>query len=428
MEFLVLLLFAAGLMGCLFFDISVIVALLWGYMLFFSYGLYRHFSARDLVSLSLDGIKTVKTILIAFIFIGMLTASWRACGTIPIIIYSSSIVMIPEIFLLITFLLNSLVSFLTGTSFGTMATIGVICMTIGNIMGIDPALLGGASLSGIYFGDRCSPMSTSALLVAGLTKTDLYKNIKLMFRTSLVPTIATCLIYAALGLTVDMTQASTEILGLFAQNFNLHWLTLVPALLIIALSALRLPVIKTMIASTAAAAVICFSLQGMSIPDILAMLALGYHAADPTLAAMMDGGGISSMFTVGAIVCISASYFGIFDKTGLLKALENHIGALAERITIYGSAIVVSILTGMISCNQSLASMLTYQLCKTTERDSQRLAIILENTTVVIAALIPWNIAVAVPLHTWNVPMTSILFACYLYLLPGWNLLVNRKA
>ena len=60
-----------------------------------------------------------------------------------------------------------------------------------------------------------------------------------------------------------MTQASTEILGLFAQNFNLHWLTLVPALLIIALSALRLPVIKTMIASTAAAAVICFSLQGM---------------------------------------------------------------------------------------------------------------------------------------------------------------------
>lgn len=427
MELFILALFSIGLLGCISLDISVIVALLFGYVLFFFYGLKKQFSCKELLLISLEGVKTVKTILIAFIFIGMLTASWRACGTIPTIIYYSSIVMIPSVFLLITFLLNCLVSFLTGTSFGTMATIGVICITIGNIMGIDPALLGGASLSGIYFGDRCSPMSTSALLVAGLTKTNLFQNIKLMFHTALVPFILTCIIYLALGITTSAPLPDIQVLELFHNNFSLHWLTLLPAVIIIIMSCFRIQVIKTMTVSAFVAALICYFLQNMDIREIITMFATGYQAKDPILATMMNGGGIASMFTVGAIVCISSSYFGIFDKTKMLQSLENHIIGMTKGITVYGSAIIVSILTSMISCNQSLASMLTYQLCKVAEPDKQRLAIIMENTTIIIAPLIPWNIAGAVPLETWNVPLLSILFACYLYLIPLWNLLINIR-
>lgn len=79
---------------------------------------------------------------------------------------------------LASFLLCSLVSFLTGTAFGTAATMGVICMTMAKSMNVSDVLAGGAILAGIYFGDRCSPVSTSALLVSELTKTDLYENLK----------------------------------------------------------------------------------------------------------------------------------------------------------------------------------------------------------------------------------------------------------
>lgn len=426
MEFLTLGLFAAALLACISLNLSILYALLLGYVLFFSYGLYKKFNCKEMLLLSLEGIKTVKTILLAFVFIGMLTASWRACGTIAMIIYSSSVVMIPAIFLLITFFLNCFVSVLTGTSFGTMATVGIICMTIGNIMGVPPAYLGGAVLSGIYFGDRCSPMSTSALLVSGLTHTDIFTNIRLMIRTAFIPFILTCAVYLGLGCLTPLAPPDLQVLELFHDNFQLHWLTLVPAALIIIFSLYKIKVIKTMAVNIIVAAILCYTLQDMSITSILQTLVNGYHASDPQMAVMMDGGGIVSMIKVGAIVCISSSYFGIFEKTGLLNNIQHHLTKLAHYITPFGGAIVTSALTVMISCNQSLAVMLTYQLCKETIPEPQKLAITLEDTAVVIAAMIPWSIAVAVVLETISAPTTSILFASYLYLLPLCSLIANR--
>jgi NhaC family Na+:H+ antiporter len=427
MELIILGIFAGAIIACISQNISILYALCFGYALFFACARRSGLASREIFSLSLQGIRTVKTILLAFVFIGMLTASWRADGTIATIIYYSSVLMVPSLYLLITFLLNCFVSVLTGTSFGTMATIGVICMTIGNIMGIDPALLGGASLSGIYVGDRCSPMSTSALLVAGLTKTDLYRNIWLMVRTAAVPFVVTCLLYVLLGLTNTSALPDLTILKVFPAYFDLSLWTLLPALVIIVMSLARIPVIKTMAVSTACAVVIGLLVQSLSFKELALTLLLGFHASDSVLSTMMDGGGILSMLNVGAIVCISASYFNIFDKIGLLTAIERQVAALTGRITQYGSAIVLSALAAMLACNQSLAIMLTYQLYKKVQPDKERLAILLENTVVLIAALIPWNIAVAVPLATWHVPLLSIAFAFYLYAVPLWNLAVQRK-
>ena len=132
-----------------------------------------------------------------------MTALWRASGTIPFIVSKASTLIRPSVFLLMTFLLNSGLSVLTGTSFGTSATMGVICASMGSTMGVSPILTGGAVLSGAFFGDRCSPVSTSALLVAGITGTDIYKNIRGMIRTSLIPFIAACVIYFAIGVSVS---------------------------------------------------------------------------------------------------------------------------------------------------------------------------------------------------------------------------------
>ena len=157
-----ILLFSLSLITCLLLKFSVIYALIIGYIIFIIYGLIKRHNLIILIKKSFEGVLTVKNILLVFILIGMITALWRASGTIAFIVYMGSKLISPSILILLTFLLCSILSVLIGTSLGTATTMGVICASIGKTMGVNPYYVGGAVLSGIYFGDRCSPMSTSA--------------------------------------------------------------------------------------------------------------------------------------------------------------------------------------------------------------------------------------------------------------------------
>lgn len=126
-----------------------------------------------------------------------------------------------------------------------------------------------------------------------------------------------------------------------------------------------------------------------------------------------------------AIVCLSSSYAGIFEGTGMLKHLKEKMERFGERTSAYGCVLGTALVTVMIACNQSLPIILTSQICDTVEPDRQKLAIDIENTAVVLAPLIPWNIAGMVPLATISVPAVSILAACYLYMIPLWNWYTN---
>ena len=148
MELLFLALFAASLIACVVTGASVVFALIFGYILFFSYGLIHGKSVKEMLRFSRNGIFTVKNVLLTLLLISMLTAIWRACGSIAYIVYYASAICTPSVMLLASFLLCCLISFLTGTSFGSAATIGVICMTMANSMGIPPFLTGGAILAG----------------------------------------------------------------------------------------------------------------------------------------------------------------------------------------------------------------------------------------------------------------------------------------
>ena len=204
MELLVLLAFTMVLMICIALDVSLVLALAIGYGIFFSYAKIKGHRVKAIVDMSISGVKTVKNMLITFIMIGVVTALWRASGTIPVIICYAAKLIHPSVFVMIAFLLNAMVSILTGTAFGTAATMGVICMTMALAMGINPMFVGGAILAGVYYGDRCSPVSTSALLVSELTKTDLYDNIKGMIRSCIGPTILTCIFYFFLGFFISV--------------------------------------------------------------------------------------------------------------------------------------------------------------------------------------------------------------------------------
>lgn len=427
MNVVFLLLFVAVLLGFVIADISIVYALLIGYGIFFVYAIKKGFSVLAILKMSASGILSAKNVLINFLLIGMLTGLWRASGTIPSIVSYSVKIMHPSFMIVLTFLLCCLVSFLTGTAFGTSATMGVICMSIAAAMGVEPMLIGGAVVSGAYFGDRCSPVSTSALLVSELTKTDLYDNIKNMIKTAAVPFLVTCLIYMALGLIPSVGGVAFDAVGVFESEFHLGWIPLIPAIIILGLSLARLNVKITMLTSIVAAFIICVFYQKESVGDILKFSIMGYEAKNFAAAKMINGGGIVSMLRVGAIVCISSSYSGIFHKTDILEAVERLINKLHSKISTFSVVLTTALASSAIACNQTLAIMLTQQLCNGIESDKKKLAGFLENSAVVVSSLIPWSIACRVPLDSVGAPTYSLVFAALNILIPLWSLWIWRR-
>ena len=419
-----ILLFSLSLIFCLLLKYSVIYALIVGYIIFVTYGLIKGHDLKVLIKKSFEGVLTVKNILLVFVLIGMITALWRASGTIAFIVYMGSKLISPSILILLTFLLCSILSFLIGTSLGTAATMGVICVSIGKAMGINPYYLGGAVLSGIYFGDRCSPMSTSALLITELTKTNLYTNIKLMFKTSIIPFVTTCLFYLFLGLKSSTSPVGIDATNIFKENYNLNIVVIVPAILIIILSLFKVNVKKTMLLSIVISFIIAMFFQKESVTSLINYCVYGFYHSNEKLNSMMKGGGILSMLNVGLIVAISSSYSGIFKETKMLVLMKKYLKEFSKKTSNYFVIFLSSIISGAIACNQSLGIILTYELCEELE-DKQNMAIILENTIVLLAGLIPWNIAMAVPLKTVDIGLMSGLFAFYLYFLPLWNLFLG---
>ena len=419
-----ILLFSLSLIFCLLLKYSVIYALIVGYIIFVTYGLIKGHDLKVLMKKSFEGVLTVKNILLVFVLIGMITALWRASGTIAFIVYMGSKLISPLILILLTFLLCSILSFLIGTSLGAAATMGVICVSIGKAMGINPYYLGGAVLSGIYFGDRCSPMSTSALLITELTKTNLYTNIKLMLKTSIIPFVTTCLFYLFLGLKSSTSPVGIDATNIFKENYNLNIVVIVPAILIIILSLFKVNVKKTMLVSIVISFIIAIFFQKESVTSLINYCVYGFHHSNEKLNSMMKGGGILSMLNVGLIVAISSSYSGIFKETKMLVLMKKYLKEFSEKTSNYFVIFLSSIISGAIACNQSLGIILTYELCEELE-DKQNMAIILENTIVLLAGLIPWNIAMAVPLKTIDIGLMSGLFAFYLYFLPLWNLFLG---
>ena len=419
-----ILLFSLSLIFCLLLKYSVIYALIVGYIIFVTYGLIKGHDLKVLMKKSFEGVLTVKNILLVFILIGMITALWRASGTIAFIVYMGSKLISPSILILLTFLLCSILSFLIGTSLGTAATMGVICVSIGKAIGINTYYLGGAVLSGIYFGDRCSPMSTSALLITELTKTNLYTNIKLMLKTSIIPFVTTCLFYLFLGLKSSTSPVGIDATNIFKENYNLNIVVIVPAILIIILSLFKVNVKKTMLVSIVISFIIAIFFQKESVTSLINYCIYGFHHSNEKLNLMMKGGGILSMLNVGLIVAISSSYSGIFKETKMLVLMKKYLKEFSEKTSNYFVIFLSSIISGAIACNQSLGIILTYELCEELE-DKQNMAIILENTIVLLVGLIPWNIAMAVPLKTIDIGLMSGLFAFYLYFLPLWNLFLG---
>lgn len=176
--------FLAGVAVCLHMGWALIWAMLLGIAAFGALGLRRGFSLRTLWGFAWGQGRKMCSLLVIYVLIGMITALWRSAGTIAWFIYHGLQIITPQLFILVTFALTCFLSYALGTSFGVVGTAGIIVMALARSGGVSTAVTAGAIVAGAYFGDRCSPASSSASLVAAATGTKLEENLRAMHRTA----------------------------------------------------------------------------------------------------------------------------------------------------------------------------------------------------------------------------------------------------
>lgn len=223
------------------------------------------------------------------------------------------------------------------------------------------------------------------------------------------------------GLKVSSVTSSSTVD--FLGQFNLSPWLLLPVIIIIAMCIMRIKIYITIGVSILCSALICFFLQDMAIGEIAKALIFGYYAGEGNL---MNGGGAVSMLEVLMIVIISSAYIGIFSKTPILKGIKSAVSRMAERLRPFTVTTILSVIISGISCNQTLATMLSHEMQKDLVEEPLKQAEYLENSVILIAALIPWSIAAAVPLAMIDAPPATLMFAMYLYIVPIWNILMKR--
>ena len=419
-------LFLAMVAGCLVTGLSVAWALLGGLILFWLLGLRQGFTHRQLWEMAWKKCRKSLIVVEVIFLIGIITGVWRVGGTISYCIVMGVELVTPGLFLVVAFLLCVALSYVLGTSYGVSSTMGVILMALARSGGVDPALAAGVILSGVYFGDRCSPASSAASLVAAVTDTDLYRNVRQMLRTALLPTLLTLGIYVVLSLRNPLARMDQSVLSALEGNFSITWLALLPAAVMFLLPLFKVPIKLAMLGSIAVAAVLAMAVQGFSLWEVLSAAWGGYHPADPALNAVLGGGGITSMMVSYVIVILTGLYSGILEGTGDLEPMQQKAEALAGKIGAFSAMIVVSTLTAMVLCNQAVTSILSEQLLRRCYDDREELAMDIENSGILIAGLIPWSIACSIPLAMLGADSSALLYALLLWLIPICYLFTKR--
>lgn len=425
-EGITLLLFLLQIGLCITMGRDILYALAGSLLCFSIYCFYLGHSMKQLFQMWMIGIKRIKGILTILLLIGMLTATWRSSGAISFMVYYGIHIISPKYFILSVFLCCSFVSFLMGSCFGSSGTVGVLCMTMGYTMGINPAITAGAVISGAFFGDRSSPMSSSALLVAELTQTNVYETVMKMLKTALIPFIISCLLYY-FHTTDHISNAEIlQKIESFQQFFTLSPIVCIPVVLMIFLSIFRAPIQMIMSSSILCASVISVMIQKMTPSSLLQCLIFGFRPeTQDTTILLLSGGGMSSMIRVISIIIISACYLGIFQKTPLLSKINHIVIVFANKTTSFFALMITSIFMNMIGCNQSLGTMLTLHFFEPIVLDKKVLALYLENSCIIIAGWIPWNIMLSVPLATIGADVMCLRYAYFIFLLPFCFLIMD---
>lgn len=373
-----------------------------------------------------EAIRMVVPTLCLLMAIGVMIGTWLQSGTIATIIAWGLKMINPAWLLPLTLLFCSLLSLVTGTSYGSVGSAGVAMMAIGNAMGINPGMVAGAVICGAMFGDKLSPLSDTTNLAPAVAGSKLGDHIRSMLWTTLPTYVITLIIFTVLGFSQTAGDYTTGNISTYVDalnnEFHLGFLTMIPAILIIVLLLCKVNAISALGISSFAAGFISFFVQHDTLQSIIRTAYNGYSTAieEPVLQSILNRGGMGSMLQYVAIICFAVGMGGMLEKLGVLDHILN---AIVKRINSDGSMILATLITGyitsLISCSQPMAHVLTGRLMapifKERKVAPEILSRCLEDSGTLAGPMIPW--------HGYGVYMAGTLgvawaaFFPYLFLL-----------
>lgn len=394
------------------------------YMILCLKGLRKGINFNDIASIFLEYSKKMKIVIILFAFIGCISACWMSAGTIPALVYFGIKYINPRIFILFSFFLSCFVACIIGSGFATAGIVGAALMSIAKTGNVDVNVVGAAIISGMYFGDRWSPISGSANLISSLTGITIYENLKNMVKTMVAPFIATSTLYFIMSKIYVLDVAESVLPALIIENYNLDIRFVFIPVIIIILFSLKIDVKVSMGISIVVSFLIAIFIQQENIFNVLKYMILGFSKFKGTnLETIIKGGGLISMLNACIVIIISSLLIGILDQIEALKYLKNKIGEAKTRAVLFRKTLGLSIFSSMIGFNQTAAIIMTEQVMEKIydEKNIPRIKFAgdLENTAVLVSTFIPWNSSWFVPALILDIAYFKALpFAFYLYLVP----------
>ena len=378
----------------------------------------------------------VSITLLILLCVGMLAGSWMISGIVPTLIYYGVQIMSPQFFLVSSCIICALVSLLSGSSWTTIATIGVALLGIGHALGVSEAWTAGAIISGAYFGDKMSPLSDTTILASSATGTDLFVHIRYMMYTTMPTFLITITIFfiTGLGNTADAELHVGEYTEGLAHTFNISLWTLLVPLLTGVLIARRVPSLIVLFASSVMAGIVALILQPHILNEIAADgglvkgLAITYFGAtavetgNTSLNELVSTSGMAGMLnTIWLILC--AMCFGaamvasrmIDSITGVvIRFIRNRVSLVSSTV---GTGIFLNITTG----DQFISIVLNADMYKEVYRqqgyESRLLSRTTEDAATVTSVLIPWNTCGMTQSTVLGVPTITYLPYCFFNLL-----------
>lgn len=385
-----------------FFNLSIQLALFIALFMAIFLGLRLGYTYDNLQEALKDGIYSGLEAVLILIAVGALIGTWIAGGVVPSIIYYGLEFIHPSIFLLATVILCAITSLATGTSWGTAGTAGIAMVGVGEGLGIPLPMVVGAVLSGAYFGDKLSPLSDSTVLTASISKVNIVEHIKSLLYVSIPALIISGIAFTVVGFkytseNIDLSRVES-IMGAISGTFNVSWVMLLPAVIIIGLLTMKKPPVPTIAFGSLLGIVWAFLFQGSDFIPALNAAYEGFNlqSGNDFMDDLLNRGGITSMTGSVMVIILGLGFGGLLNYIGVLQVL---VDSFTRFINNVGQLSVATLLTGFFSnvfgCAMYVSLILTPKIM---EKNYDRLKVdrrvLSRNTEVggtLTSGMVPWS-------------------------------------
>lgn len=362
------------------------------------------YSWKEMQKGIVDSVSQAMPAMLIVICVGLLIGAWIASGTIPMLIFYGLKIISPAYFLVTAGIVCSVISLFTGTSWGTVGTIGIAFMGIAKGLGIPAAPAAGAIITGAYFGDKLSPFSDTTNLAPIAAKSNLFDHIRHLLWTTVPAWFIGLIIYFFIGLQYKdqiLPQAEMQaILSAIQNNFTFSWWLFLPPVIIIFFAVKKLPTIPGMLFASISAVIIGLFYQDTSFKDMLNAMAIGFEANTglEQVDRLLTRGGMMSMMGVTLIAFCAFAFAGIVQSTGMLKTILDSLlkfvhntGMLITSAALSSS--IVAFITGSSFLSIIIPGELFAPAFKERNLAAKNLSRTTEDSGTVIVPLVPWSMA-----------------------------------